>query len=308
MTHNKSTILVSSIVAAAAATAAVSGFVGVDGFAIPPAVSSSCQRQSSLSAPWRLNLSDQPSDTSSDPYYEQMGDETDDDVVVTVDSEDFVPSDNDVLVTSILDLIPVSLASSTMSDEKRAEINEAILKLEALNPTPQPAYSPLLNGIWELKYAGNYATQGAVMSPTRQIALFVYSGGYSPAMFALELAQKLPKFLFDFDEDSGLEITISRNQPRVEGSVRLKVLGGEPQTVSVKCRMETLSDIRIREVYESATVLSNEVEIPSMLQYTRDMYVTYVDEDILVIRDGSGVPELLVRKEKTFTRNWGTDP
>ena len=133
-------------------------------------------------------------------------------------------------------------------------------------------------------------------------------GGYSPAMFALELAQKLPKFLFDFDEESGLEISISRNQPRVEGSVRLKVLGGEPQTVSVKCRLETLSDIRIREVYESATVLSNEVEIPAMLQYTRDMYVTYVDEDILVIRDGSGVPELLVRKEKTFTRNWGTDP
>ena len=127
-------------------------------------------------------------------------------------------------------------------------------------------------------------------------------------MFALELAQKLPKFLFDVDEDSGLEITISRNQPRVEGSVRLKVLGGEPQTVSVKCRMETLSDIRIREVYESATVLSNEVEIPSMLQYTRDMYVTYVDDDILVVRDGSGIPELLVRKEKTFTRNWGTDP
>lgn len=127
-------------------------------------------------------------------------------------------------------------------------------------------------------------------------------------MFALELAQKLPKFLFDVDDESGLEISISRNQPRVEGTIRLKVLGGEAQTVSVKCRLETLSDIRIREVYESASVLDQQVEIPEALQYTRDMYVTYVDEDILVIRDGSGVPELLVRKEKAFTRNWGTDP
>ena len=176
MKHNKSTLLVSLIAAATAATAAVSAFVGVNGFAVPPVVSSSSQRQIALSSPWKLRLSDQPSDTSSDPYYEQVEDETDGDVVVTVDSEEFVPSDNDVLVTSILDLIPVSLASSTMPDEKRAEINEAILKLEALNPTPQPAYSPLLNGIWELKYAGNYATEGAVMSPTRQIALFVYSG------------------------------------------------------------------------------------------------------------------------------------
>ena len=192
MKHIKSTLLASLIAAATAATTAVSAFVGVNGFAVPPVVSSSSQRQITLSAPWRLRLSDQPSDTSSDPYYEQMEDETDGDVVVTVDSEDFVPSDNDVLVTSILDLIPVSLASSTMPDEKRAEINEAILKLEALNPTPQPAYSPLLNGIWELKYAGNYATEGAVMSPTRQIALFVYSGTLVYSSILLCVYDSLP--------------------------------------------------------------------------------------------------------------------
>jgi hypothetical protein len=36
--------------------------------------------------------------------------------------------------------------------------------------------------------------------------------------------------------------------------------------------------------------------------------VTYVDEDILIIRDASGVPELLVRKEKDFSKQWGTEP
>jgi hypothetical protein len=50
------------------------------------------------------------------------------------------------------------------------------------------------------------------------------------------------------------------------------------------------------------------VEFPELLQYSRALYVTYVDEDILIIRDDSGVPELLVRKEKNFSRNWGTDP
>lgn len=90
-----------------------------------------------------LFLSDEPSDTSSDYYYDDN-----DDVIMTVESEDFSPTDAEVMVTSILDLIPSLVASA--SEEKRAQINEAILKLETLNPTSKPAVSPLLNGVWEL--------------------------------------------------------------------------------------------------------------------------------------------------------------
>ena len=50
------------------------------------------------------------------------------------------------------------------------------------------------------------------------------------------------------------------------------------------------------------------VELPEQIRYSRDMYVTYVDGDLLIVRDGSGVPEVLVRKEKTFVENWGTEP
>lgn len=41
------------------------------------------------------------------------------------------------------------------------------------------------------------------------------------------------------------------------------------------------------------------MELPEILQYSRDLFVTYVDEDLLVVRDGSGVPELLVRPSMT---------
>ena len=61
------------------------------------------------------------------------------------------------------------------------------------------------------------------------------------------------------------------------------------------------SGIRLRETYESATVMDRVIELPEILQYTRELYVTYLDEDILVVRDGSGVPELLVRKDKAFS-------
>jgi hypothetical protein len=102
-------------------------------------------------------LKSEPSDTSSDPFY--------DDEVVTVESEEYNPTDAEALVTSVLDMIPKSLGG--IDDGKRSEINEVLLKLEALNPTKQPSSSPLLNGVWELRYAAGYSAEGALPSPTR---------------------------------------------------------------------------------------------------------------------------------------------
>lgn len=117
-------------------------------------------------------MSDEPSDTSSDPFYDEEPDAD----VVTVESEEVPPSDASAMVSSVLDMIPQTLGDVSGSD--RSIINEALLKLESMNPTKEPALSPLLNGEWELRYAGGYTSEGALASPTRQIALFLYSGGY----------------------------------------------------------------------------------------------------------------------------------
>ena len=102
----------------------------------------------------------EPSDTGSDPFYDN-----DEDGVVTVESEDFIPTDNEAMVTNVLDLMPSALGEVSESD--RAKINEVLLKLESLNPTENPATSPLLNGVWELRYAAGYTSEGAFPSPTR---------------------------------------------------------------------------------------------------------------------------------------------
>ncbi|KAG7345295.1 plastid lipid-associated PAP/fibrillin family protein [Nitzschia inconspicua] len=269
------------------------------GFSLVPLLSSASPR-SARSFTRRFLSDDQPSDTSSDPFYDDYDDE-----IVTVESVDFTPTESETLVTSILDLMPELGVDA--SEETRSQINEILLKLETLNPTEDPALSPLLNGVWELRYAGLYTSDGALgaFSPTRQLALFVYSGGYSPGVFALELASKLPSQLVSV---GALDITISRAQPRVEGKVQVNsALIGE-SSVSVKSKLDVVSAVRLRETYESATVLGQQIELPEFARYSRELYVTYVDEDLLVVRDGSGVPELLVRKEKIFTRNWGTEP
>jgi hypothetical protein len=169
-------------------------------------------------------------------------------------------------------------------------------------PTGQYTYT-----YYYSRYAGLYTSDGAVLpfSPTRQIALFLYSGGYTPGLFALALAQSLPSQLVDV---GSLSVSISREQPRVEGKVTVNSMFLGESSVSVKAKLEVMSDIRLRETYESASVLRQDVSIPEKLQYSRDMYITYLDEDLMVVRDGSGIPELLVRKEKDFTRNWGVEP
>jgi hypothetical protein len=112
------------------------------------------------------------------------------------------------MISQIFDLLPPQLSTiggggssnnffsfldsnSHANEQQRATINEAIFQLEALgssssgsggSTTTPVTSSPLLNGVWELKYVGGYTMDGALPSPTRQLALFLYSGGYSPGV------------------------------------------------------------------------------------------------------------------------------
>lgn len=228
-------------------------------------------------------MSDMADDFPSDSSTEDL---------IDVISETIEPTQSDTIITSILDELPTDSSFAT-DKETRASINEALLKLECMNPTEDPALSTLMNGVWTLKYAGGYENEGALSSPTRQIALFLYSGGYSPGLFALSLANSLPTALVEVGD---LEIAISREQPRIEASIDVKLFGGTSNGVIVKTALETKSGVRMTEIYESASVLGQNIDLPKAVQYSRDLYITYLDEDIMVVRDGSGVPEILMRK------------
>lgn len=119
-----------------------------NGFSLAPCLSMNNRAASHL-------CMSEPSDTSSDSY----------DDFVTVESEPYEPTKEEALVSNVMDLMPDTLGEA--SAEQRSAINEAIYKLEAMNPTPDPTLSPLLNGVWELRYAGGYSADWALPSPTR---------------------------------------------------------------------------------------------------------------------------------------------
>ena len=91
-------------------------------------------------------------------------------------------------------------------------------------------------------------------------------------------------------------IAISREQPRIEAKIDVQFFGGASNDVVVKAALDAQSPVRLTETYESASLLGQSVDLPQAVQYSRELYITYLDEEIMVVRDGSGIPEILMRK------------
>jgi len=179
----------------------------------------------------------------------------------------------------------------------RAEINELVLKLEPLNPTESAASSSLLNGVWELLYTGGYG-MGFFDSPTREIALALYTGGFRPGLFA-NLISKLPGPLATMVEFNDVELTIKREQPRVEAAASLVVAGNE-QKVKLTGQLDSPSAMRLRETLVKADFFGQSADLQGPLRTQRDLFVSFLDDDLLVVRDESGVPDIWLRKDKDF--------
>jgi len=174
----------------------------------------------------------------------------------------------------------VSDGLSGSSCPDRAVVGEILLALEAQNPTRSPATSSLLNGKWK----------------------FVYASGASPGLKALQLllqstkiAPKSPSGADIIDvQDSYL--TITPEQPRATSSVSIRLLSFE-NTVKLACRLEAESAVRLTETYDAAESEYMSLRLPfqSPIEYKRSLLISYLDDELLVVRDSLGRPDVLMR-------------
>lgn len=208
-------------------------------------------------------------------------------------ADDAVVVDTSLAVDAKASVMAV-LESAGNDDDKRAFVNESMLKMEAVNPTPMPASSPLLDGTWRLAYQGSVAPAWASASPTREIALFMYAGGFGPSEFLLKVAQRLPDNICKVD--STPVITISNGGTKTESATTVKLLGSAGEvTGKAMSSLVSESASRLRETYDAVMVNGNKFDLPANLKYERALYITYLDDDTLVVRDDSGAPDVWVR-------------
>lgn len=162
----------------------------------------------------------------------------------------------------------------------RAVVGEILLALEACNPTRSPATSPLLNGKWKILYAS----------------------GASPGLKAFQTLLKYAKLVpkspsgADLVDIQDAYLTIGPDQPRCVSSVATRVLSLD-NIVKLTSRLEAESAVRLCETYDSAEseYLSLKLPFQNPIQYKRSVLVSYLDDDLLVVRDSLGRPDILMR-------------
>merc|ERR1719440_2105991 len=173
----------------------------------------------------------------------------------------------------------------------KAVVGEILLALEAQNPTRSPATSPLLNGKWK----------------------FLYASGASPGLKAVQLllkgaksAPKSPSGAELIDVRDNVVLTIKDEQPRAEASLGIRVLSFE-NTIKLSSRLEAESAVRLVETYDAAESEAGSLRLPfqSPVQYKRSVLVSYLDEELMVVRDALGRPDILMRCE---AETWGSAP
>lgn len=173
----------------------------------------------------------------------------------------------------------------------RGRMDEAIVELERLNPTKEPVYSDLVDGKWTVKYTGTYAP-GLLSSPTRELALFLYGGGFS-------LGNALSSFASGFwGQSAGLKVvekTVRISGGRdVQASAKVE-FGGQKETLTYSGDLMPLSGRRMSEEVVSVDLPAPIGRQDAPVELRRTILVTYLDEEIMVVRDESGVPEVLTR-------------
>lgn len=178
------------------------------------------------------------------------------------------------------------LLLSTTSMLTRGEINEYVLALERINPTQDPAYSKLLNGVWDLKSMGFG----------------------SPGLVGLQVLKAISP-----DSVDSVTITISSVAPRVVASTALKIASARIN-VEVTTDIQAEGGMRLKETVSAVKFGTFDVplsSVPGMSSLPaalkeRSLFITYLDADLLVVRDELGTPEILTRKEPSFASSTDT--
>lgn len=163
----------------------------------------------------------------------------------------------------------------------KAVVGELLLALEAQNPTPSPATSPLLQGKWKFLYAS------AASPALKTLSLMLRGAGSAP---------KSPSGA-DLIDVADTYLTIGATQPRAMAEVKVRLLSLET-TLKLESTLEAESAVRLVETYESAESESLNLKLPltqSPAQYKRSMLVSYLDDEIMVVRDAMGRPDVMMR-------------
>lgn len=197
-----------------------------------------------------------------------------------------------------------ALVTGKTTGMQRIDVNERITALERVNPTPRPTTSPFLEGLWN----------------------FEWFGSGSPGLFAARfLFERFPSTLASL---SKMEVIIKDGNAKI--TANLKILNSIESKFSLSTKLSVEGPVRMKEEYvegilDTPTVIEETIpeqlkgalgravntvqqipvpirdvftsglKVPLTGAFERLFMISYLDSEILIIRDSAGVPEVLTR-------------
>ncbi|XP_059668511.1 probable plastid-lipid-associated protein 13, chloroplastic [Cornus florida] len=197
-----------------------------------------------------------------------------------------------------------ALVTGKTTDMQQIDVNERITGLERLNPAPRPTTSPFLEGRWNFEWFGSG-------SPGLFVAKFVFQR--FPSTLAILSSMDLvikdgyAKITANIKLLNSIESKfIVSTKLSVEGPLRMKEEYVEGVVESPKVYEETIPE-QLRGAFGQAVstvqqlpvpirdAMASGLKIPLSGTFQRLFMISYLDEEILIIRDTSGFPEVLTR-------------
>ncbi|KAK6149215.1 hypothetical protein DH2020_016740 [Rehmannia glutinosa] len=197
-----------------------------------------------------------------------------------------------------------ALVTGKTTNIQRIDVNERIVSLERLNPTPRPTTSPFLEGRWNFEWFGSgisglYAAQflferfPPAMANLSKLGV-VIKDGYANISASVKLLNSIESCF------------IVSTRLSVEGPLRMKEEYIEGVFESPKVNEETIPE-QLRGAFSQAVstmqqlpipirdAVSGGLKVPLGGTFERLFMISYLDEEIMITRDTAGVPEVLTR-------------
>ena len=192
-------------------------------------------------------------------------------------------------VESLLARLPEKKRSlASLPRDARLELAEALPALEALQSKDEAtSTSALLEGEWNFALVGTPPPTKAVLASPLSLL------GVSPGVFGLSLLEHTPSAIATL---RSLTATIRPSQPRLEVSSEVGLAGSSTGvSVQIFSKLEVQTGRRLLETWTDILVNGTSVALPAQLQFSRSLFVTFLDETMCVLRDEAGFPTILRR-------------
>jgi hypothetical protein len=169
------------------------------------------------------------------------------------------------------------------NDEGMTSVAEDIMKcLELVNPSSSPAYHSELNARWSFVFTG---------VPTIGMRLITLLSRISVGVSVIDF------------RDVFLEV--SRQNTQVKAIVAVKVLG-MPVELNVYTKLEPkLNDnpkgTFLVESFQKLVLAGVEIPTPEQWKTSRDLEISYLDQDMMIARTAGGEPHFLLRHSPCST-------